>query len=509
MRTCTTRSDPLGAERRGVLDRTLLSADGNGADVLRGGPGLDAVSYANRVQPVRVTPDGVADDGVYGEGDRVEADVEVITGGAGDDVLFAGPAGSTLAGDLGTDTLTGADGPDRLRGGLADAARDVLTGGGGDDDLGGGGGDDVLDGGPGADMLAGDDGDDRLRGDAGDDTLAGGTGSDRLEGGTGADCLGGFVPCGAAATAAGADGDDVLAGGPGADRLEGGGGEDVADYADATGPVLVALTGTDPGAAATERTWADRDVLAADVEGARGGPGADTLLGNAGDNLLVGGAGDDLIDGGAGADRLQGGPGRDLLVARDAALDELRCGPGMDLAALDDGDAVVAMRADLCELADTGVQGALTRVLGTPACPVRFQPPGTTRSFRIGAAIAVPWRTLVLTERCGVTLQPPRDTRRARLRGAAFSIERGRRGARLTLAPRGPVSCARPRRLDVTAAGLLLVDARRADVLGSNADWTVSERCNGTRVTVRRGRARLAGGRTLRAPAAVTVRGRG
>ena len=114
----------------------------------------------------------------------------------------------------------------------------------------------------------------------------------------------------------------------------------------------------------------------------------------------------------------------------------------------------------------------------------------------------------MLTKRCGVTLRPP-AIRAARASAHRVGVERARRGARLTLAPRGPVSCARPRRLDVTAAGLLLVDARRADVLGSNAAWTVSERCNGTRVTVRRGRARLVGGRTLRAPAAVTVRGRG
>ena len=91
--------------------------------------------------------------------------------------------------------------------------------------------------------------------------------------------------------------------------------------------------------AAHERRWADRDELAPDVEGARGGPRADTLLGNGGDNLLDGGPGADQLDGGAGADRLRGGPGpRPRAVARDAELDEIRCGTARDLAVVDADD---------------------------------------------------------------------------------------------------------------------------------------------------------------------------
>ena len=370
--------DPLSFERRGARDRTLQSAAANGADVMRGGGGRDEVTYFNRTRPVHVTPDGIADDGSEGERDRVDADVEVISGGAGDDVLTARPDGSTLFGDLGADRLAGTAGPDQLYGGNTDAATDVLTGGGGDDVLGGGGGGDQLDGGPGADMLSGDDGEDRLRGETGADTLAGGTGSDRLEGGQGDDCLHGFLPSArqtgcpefpAEIAANGADGDDTLNGGAGADRLDGGGGEDVADYTDATGPVFVALAGVDSGPWGHERPWADRDVIAADVEGARGGPRGDTLLGNGGDNLLDGGPGDDHLDGGAGADRLHGGPGRDLVLARDAGLDELRCGTGRDLAVIDPDDELVALRADICELIDAGPGGDLARVLGSPACP--------------------------------------------------------------------------------------------------------------------------------------------
>ena len=219
--------------------------------------------------------------------------------------------------------------------------------------------------------------------------------------------------------------------------------------------------------------------------------------------------GDDLIDGGAGADRLQGGPGRDVLVSRDAALDELRCGPGMRSR----GDrrrrrgrrhARRSVRAG----GHRRARGADPRARNA-GVPGAVPPAGHARapsgSRPRGRAVAYTGADRALRRNRS---SRPASLRRARVRGAAFSIERGRRGARLTLAPRGPVSCARPRRLDVTAAGRLLVDARRADVLGSNAAWTVSERCNGTRVAVRRGRVRLAGGRALRAPAAVTVRGR-
>jgi Ca2+-binding RTX toxin-like protein len=522
-------TDPLAGERRGLRDRSLQSAAPNGADVLRGGSGFDEVTYFNRALAVRVTPDGLADDGSGGEGDRVDADVEAVTGGAGDDELFARPEGSFLDGDLGSDRLTGDAGSDFLRGG-ADARTDVLLGAAGDDDMAGGGGDDELDGGSGRDAIAGDDGEDVLRGNDGDDTLWGGTGADRLEGGAGADCLHGFL--GAPGTPAlpgcptfarvsgtsGADGDDVLAGGAGPDRLEGGGGEDVADYRDATGPVLAILPGADAGHVSGSARWADRDEIAADVEGALGGRGADTLLGNAGDNLLDGGPGADQLEGGAGADRLRGGPGPDLAVARDGEADEIRCGTGRDLTVVDGDDEIVGLRADICELADgAGEAGAgrLARVLGRAGCAVRLRLPGVARSFDLAVATVVPWGTRVSPPACGAAVRPPgqRKGRAAHVRGGTFSLERGRRGAGLTLALRGgrPLSrCSRGsrsvlRRLAVTAARTLLVDARSADVRGARAAWTVSDRCDGTRVAVQRGRAAVFGGRRggtgpLRAP---------
>jgi serralysin len=58
------------------------------------------------------------------------------------------------------------------------------------------------------------------------------------------------------------------------------------------------------------------------IEAARGGDGADSMLGNAGDNMLAGNAGADTLDGGAGNDSLNGGAGDDSLIG----------GAGLDIA---------------------------------------------------------------------------------------------------------------------------------------------------------------------------------
>ena len=88
-----------------------------------------------------------------------------------------------------------------------------------------------------------------------------------------------------------------------------------------------------------------------------------------------------MIDGGAGADRLRGGPGRRRRSSpATRGLDELRCGPGRDLAVIDDGDDVVALRADACELATrAGAPVHSHACSGTPACPARLRLPGVAR----------------------------------------------------------------------------------------------------------------------------------
>ena len=131
--------------------------------------------------------------------------------------------------------------------------------------------------------------------------LRGGLGNDELQGG-------------------GAD--DELVGGPGNDTLRGQGGTDVASYASAATAVIGGPASGNAGAAAG-------DTIDSSVEGLRGGPGNDTLTGDAGPNLLDGGDGADTLDGaggdddllpGRGADTVTGGPGTDTASFRN--LDE-------------------------------------------------------------------------------------------------------------------------------------------------------------------------------------------
>ncbi|MEU7909137.1 calcium-binding protein [Actinoplanes sp. NPDC049118] len=115
------------------------------ADVLLGGPGVDAVSYGSYTTAISVDLDGArGDDGQAGEGDTVGSDVETIFSGSGDDHLTGNDAANKITGD---------DGDDVIRGGGAD------------------------------DWLFGGNGDDQLFGEAGDDSLTGDDGVDRLDGG--------------------------------------------------------------------------------------------------------------------------------------------------------------------------------------------------------------------------------------------------------------------------------------------------------------------------------------
>lgn len=117
--------------------------------VIRGGAGIDTVSYENSGAAVDVSLDAVANDGRKGEGDLVAPDVERIIGSR-----FGG-------------TLTGSAQGNQIQGGAAD---DLITGGLGRDTLGGGPGNDTLDALDGAagDVVTCGDGADLAFADAGD-----------------------------------------------------------------------------------------------------------------------------------------------------------------------------------------------------------------------------------------------------------------------------------------------------------------------------------------------------
>ncbi|MFP5362620.1 MAG: beta strand repeat-containing protein, partial [Thermoleophilia bacterium] len=268
---------------------------GDGADLLQGGPGTDTLngdggadtaSYAERVTDVAVS--------VTGGGEDALASVENLTGGGGDD---------TLTGDAGMNVLDGGAGDDLLVPGLGGGANT-----GGTDGTAGGAhgaaGDTVsyadlaadlvvdLAGAPGSatatglsqtlttiENATGGDGDDTLAGDAGANILDGGGGDDLLVPGLGGGANAGGTH-GTAGGAHGADGDTV-------------------SYAAVTDDLVADVDGT-----ATATGLAQ---TLASVENLVGGAGDDTLTGDAGANDLVGGAGDDLLVPGLGGGASTGG----------------------------------------------------------------------------------------------------------------------------------------------------------------------------------------------------------
>jgi hypothetical protein len=170
---------------------------------------------------------------------------------------------------------------------------------------------------------------------------------------TGGGCTGSVVDLGPGAdrgvvsgTVNGGSGSDVLIPGPGtsANTIQGGPGVDTVSYENrsAAQPVAVTLNGqSDDGQAGV-------DLVAADVENATGGAGADTIVGNEGSNVLQGGDGADTIDGRGGLDFIDAGPGDDVVRARDGAQDRVACGDGNDSAVVDAFDSV-----DGCESVDS------------------------------------------------------------------------------------------------------------------------------------------------------------
>ncbi len=119
-------------------------------------------------------------------------------------------------------------------------------------------------------------------------------------------------------------GDDMLLGGLGNDTLYGGAGFDTASYADASGPVTVAL---DEFLA----TGALGDDTLNSIENIIGSAFGDTIVGDGSANVLSGLGGNDTLVGGDGNDTLDGGDGNDFLAQGGLGNDTLLGGNGDDL----------------------------------------------------------------------------------------------------------------------------------------------------------------------------------
>jgi Ca2+-binding RTX toxin-like protein len=253
-------------------DQLVGGADGDtmfggpGADDHSGGAGVDQVSYADRSAGVTAWI-GSGASGEAGENDSIDATVEVLRGGSGNDTLgdsaMLGATANTLFGDAGNDTLYG---------------------GGGNDTLYGGTGNDTLVGGIGQNQLLGEGGDDSYRA-----------------------------------------GDQVQSGTVGADTFVGGPGTDTADYALRSTAVSVNLDNV-----ANDGRPGEADNIKDDVERVTGGSAGDTFTGNGNANRFFGNGGNDTAQGQGGLDILEGGTGNDTLGGNDGN-DILSGGPDVDV----------------------------------------------------------------------------------------------------------------------------------------------------------------------------------
>jgi Ca2+-binding RTX toxin-like protein len=325
-----------GAE---VTNGVWRVAGGEGADalhaagldvtgILDGGPGADRIAgasaratYERRTAPVRVMPDGIADDGEAGEGDDIAPDVRGVTGGSGPDVLAASAVAAALVpADRVPSRLPAVvfSDPDRLvDGGPGD---DRLIGTSGSDQLGGGPGDDVLVGGGGGDFLRGEAGADRIEAGPGDDGIDEGLGADVVDGGPGDDLVSPLVTLDAAP--------DRYRGGPGRDRFVG---STLSVLSDGIGDFMpsVSLDDRPNDGLLGERDDVGSDFESVELEQGRlsGSDGPDTLS-IFGVGLIDGRGGDDVMTGGEDA---IGGPGRDRIIRVGARGWDARKGARVDV----------------------------------------------------------------------------------------------------------------------------------------------------------------------------------
>ncbi len=230
-----------------------------------------------------------------------------ISGGGGDDFIFAGLGNDELIGGLGNDYLDGGDGNDvasykysksqvtvDLRKGLAfgaDIGIDTLNS------------IEALVGGSASDRLIGDIAGNKILGGLGNDTIDGDDGDDELYAGDGDDVV------------KGGRGKDVIIGGDGAgnDAYDGGSGADTVKYTSAVAGIWVNLSAasdqarsltSDDSGIGTDQLRNIENVIAGNFSDVIVGDGnANELAGMDGDDILQGGFGNDILDGGEGIDR--------------------------------------------------------------------------------------------------------------------------------------------------------------------------------------------------------------
>ncbi len=302
-----------------------------------GGAGSDTADYSARTIDLSCTIGGGAVCGESSEGTTIGVDVEVFSGGSGNDtIVCAAAAVCSVSGNAGNDTITGGDFDDTLAGGAGD---DVITPKGGTDTVTCGDENDTIsysdrsaditvalgtgvaaaasngdpayalaDGGTVAENdsvaacenIVGGSGADTLTGNDFDNVITGGLGADAMNGGTGNDTF---------MMGAASDGNDTI---------NGQGGEDTVSYASRSNVLDLTLNTSTPTTGNGEGAEDDSIV---NVENLICGGGADNVTGDSAANRIEGGAGNDVIDAVGGDDIIDPGAGTNTVT----------CGAGSDI----------------------------------------------------------------------------------------------------------------------------------------------------------------------------------
>jgi Ca2+-binding RTX toxin-like protein len=317
-------------------DTFVAEATADGADRFVGGPagsidGTDTVTYAARTAAVNVDLNEIADDGLPGEGDFVDANsIESVEGGSGNDVLritftslqyglIGGPGNDTLTGNW---LVVGGPGDDTMTF-LAGTSGTFMSGGDGTDtltdntqsgsNLSGGAGNDTIFAGTGSNTLFGDDGNDTLVGGTGPNTVIGGAGNDTITGGLGDDNI------------SGGDGNDTINATivvDGSDFISGGNGVDTANYQGRNNAGRGTTLSLSLDGVTNDGEPNERDNILADVENVKGGTGHNFITGNNQANLLEGNQNADTIIG------LDGISGNDVIISHNFGGDFCTFDPG-------------------------------------------------------------------------------------------------------------------------------------------------------------------------------------
>ena len=319
----STKNSLIGNNGDNILD------GGGGADTLKGGAGKDTYILDN-------VGDVVIEEGAD-IGDTVKSSALSLVAFAGiENYVFTGTKAWTFTGDGADNMVSSGGGNDNLGGG---AGKDTLLGGAGNDTLTGGADDDFLDGGLGNDKMKGGDGNDtyviNVATDVIDEegnldtkdvvrssvtvnllTLAGGA-------------IENAVLLGALAiNATGNNSDNGLTGNTAANVLNGGKGADImtgdkgADtyFVDNAGDKVIESLGGAAGGIDTVKSSVGFDLsLLGFVENVTlTENGNVNAIGNGLNNILIGNSGANRLDGGLGNDSMTGGAGGDTYVVNAA-----------------------------------------------------------------------------------------------------------------------------------------------------------------------------------------------